>query len=106
MITHQNQPHTAQIGYTAAMGYWSLGVTLYKLLTNSMPYSRKDFDAFLQVSSQYLDVAKITYQTQEFVMWSWNSLHYVSRINCDSYFIVVEGERENSKHRHTNENGN
>ncbi|CAM9521407.1 unnamed protein product, partial [Choristocarpus tenellus] len=47
MVILPKQARSERIGYSNAVDYWSLGVTINKLLTGSRPFNKKDFNAFL-----------------------------------------------------------
>ncbi|CAM9270961.1 unnamed protein product, partial [Scytosiphon promiscuus] len=46
MVILPKQPRSVRVGYSNAVDYWSLGVTVFKLLTGSRPFDRRQFQAF------------------------------------------------------------
>jgi serine/threonine protein kinase len=48
MVILLSQPRAVRKGYTKAVDYWSLGVTIYKLLTGVRPFENKRFRAFME----------------------------------------------------------
>ncbi|CAM9198692.1 unnamed protein product, partial [Hapterophycus canaliculatus] len=46
MVILPKQPRSVRVGYSSAVDYWSLGVTVFKLLTGSRPFDRRQFQAF------------------------------------------------------------
>ncbi|CAM9358055.1 unnamed protein product, partial [Pylaiella littoralis] len=51
MVILPNQPRSVRVGYSNAVDYWSLGVTVFKLLTGSRPFDRRRFQAFELLST-------------------------------------------------------
>eukprot|EP00903_Cladosiphon_okamuranus_P006169 g6066.t4 len=47
MVILPKQPRSVRKGYSNAVDYWSLGVTVFKLLTGSRPFDRRRFQAFV-----------------------------------------------------------
>ncbi|CAM9589182.1 unnamed protein product [Ectocarpus sp. 12 AP-2014] len=47
MVILPKQPRSVRVGYSNAVDYWSLGVTVFKLLTGSRPFDRRRFQAFV-----------------------------------------------------------
>lgn len=47
MVIMLGQPSRARMGYTKAVDWWSLGVTMFKLLTGLSPFAEEDFDTFM-----------------------------------------------------------
>ncbi|CAM9402855.1 unnamed protein product [Chrysoparadoxa australica] len=50
MVILLSQPRAVRVGYTKAVDYWSLGITVYKLLTGTRPFDRRSFDEFMNDS--------------------------------------------------------
>lgn len=51
MVIMLHQPAWQIEGYTDAVDWWSLGVTLFKLLTGFRPFSEENFSAFVEFAS-------------------------------------------------------
>lgn len=50
MVIMLSQTSKEKIGYTNAVDWWSLGVTIYKLLTGSRPFSKENFNTFMEMA--------------------------------------------------------
>ena len=48
MVKLLGQKRYERVGYTFMVDYWSLGITIYKLLTGLRPFDKKKYEAFLQ----------------------------------------------------------
>jgi serine/threonine protein kinase len=47
MVILLSQPRSVRKGYSKAVDFWSLGVTIYKMLTGARPFDNKRFQAFM-----------------------------------------------------------
>jgi serine/threonine protein kinase len=47
MVIMLNQSSSEKMGYTNAVDWWSLGVTMFKLLTGFRPFSEENFNSFV-----------------------------------------------------------
>ena len=62
VLTKQRQ----QQGYTAAVDWWSLGVTIYKLMTGARPFTDSDLGAFVALSGTMDDLMKENAKFKEY----------------------------------------
>ncbi|CAM9966990.1 unnamed protein product [Ascophyllum nodosum] len=51
MVILPKQPRAVRMGYSNAVDYWSLDITVFKLLTGSRPFDRRRFQAFQLLES-------------------------------------------------------
>jgi serine/threonine protein kinase len=49
MLLQKYQPRRVRVGYTIAVDYYSLGVTLFKLLTGARPFNREQIRSFTEI---------------------------------------------------------
>jgi serine/threonine protein kinase len=49
MLLQRYQPRRVRVGYTIAVDYYSLGVTLFKLLTGARPFNRDQIRSFAEI---------------------------------------------------------
>lgn len=51
MVIMLSQSSWQMEGYTTAVDWWSLGVTIFKLLTGFRPFSERNFGAFVEIAT-------------------------------------------------------
>jgi serine/threonine protein kinase len=51
MVIMLNQPSYEKTGYTYAIDWWSLGVTMFKLLTGYRPFTDDNFNTFVEMAT-------------------------------------------------------
>lgn len=51
MVIMLNQPSYEKTGYTYAVDWWSLGVTMFKLLTGYRPFTDDNFNTFVEMAT-------------------------------------------------------
>ncbi len=51
MIVMLNQPRYEKIGYTRMVDWWSMGVTLYRMLMGYRPFDSPEFTKFVELST-------------------------------------------------------
>jgi serine/threonine protein kinase len=49
MLLQRYQPRRVRVGYSIAVDYYSLGVTLFKLLTGARPFNRDQIRSFAEI---------------------------------------------------------
>lgn len=51
MVVMMSQTRREKTGYTAAVDYWSLGATMFKLLTGKRPFSDENFEDMIEMAT-------------------------------------------------------
>lgn len=56
MVVLLTQPGYEQVGYSKAIDWWSLGVTIYRLLSNSHPFKEENMAQEIETANARMDV--------------------------------------------------
>jgi serine/threonine protein kinase len=76
-------------GYTHAVDWWSLGVTMYKLLTGSRPFADKQMYAFVDLASTLHEAVGENMQFREYAML-FQKLTYPNYISPSAQHFISQ----------------
>jgi len=76
MVKLMGQPRSERVGYTQAVDFWSLGVTVYKLLTGTRPFKRHAYQQYVEAGTTRLPDGSREYE------------HFLKNISFPPYISV------------------
>jgi serine/threonine protein kinase len=75
-------------GYTFAVDFWSLGITMFKLLTGSRPFADQQMHAIVEMASTLNEVVGENLHFREYAMLFQKVLSLSHSFNASSHYFL------------------